>query len=274
MTEVIGGAAIPAAPLTLPAASPAQPEEARDEVAHLRELTTGALEALPDADVYVLVGAGPRGVHDSALASLDQLGVPDVEVELPVQEEVLEHLTRLVQYPMFRGDPLGVDLTMLALNLHAARGEVTVLPMSVPRGADFDVLVSVGASIGEAVEDAGVSAVVIVAGDLSAGLHEASPAHRIDGSRRFDERVVEAVRSGDLAELGALGPEEAERVQASGWAPLAVMHGVCASSGLSLEMLGYHAPRGVGQLVARCVRRARGEDRYAVRPPGEGSDGR
>lgn len=253
MSPLLGAAVVPAAPLVVPAASHAQPDGTREEVERLRALAREALSSLPSADVHVLVAAGSRGIYDRAHASLEPLGVRGTEVDLPADEAFVEHLSRLIQYPVFRGDPLGIGLAVLALQLHGDRGVVPVVPVNVPGGADFEVLVSVGAAIGEAAADADVTANVIAAGDLSPGLDETAPAYAIDGAREWDEAVVRVAEGGDLDSLRQFGPEEAERVRAHGWAPLAAIHGVCAAGKLSFELLGYAPTRGVGHVVARCV---------------------
>jgi hypothetical protein len=249
---VVGAAAIPAAPLLLPDVSPDQPQEVRPGVRRLRELASDALDAVPAVDAYVLVGSGKRGIYDRGQATLAPLGADHARISLPIAQPVIEHLSRLTQYPMFRGDTLDVETSVLALAVHAVRGEVPILPVSVPRAADFDVLVSIGASIREAVGQAGMGVAVICASDLSAGLDGSSPAGRIEGARAWDDQVVEACRAGDLAGLRDLGPDEASRVQAHGWASLAVFHGVCAGR-LRVECLGYEAPRGVGYVVLRAL---------------------
>lgn len=271
MSAIRGGAVVPTAPLVLPAASHEQPAENRDEVARLRALTREAMESLPTADVHVLVTSGPRGIYDRAHATLRPLGVEGADAELPVDEGLVEHLSRLVQYPVIRGDELDVGLAVLALLLREVRGESVVLPVNVPRGADFDVLVAVGAAIGEAAADAEASVVVLCGGDLSAGLDESSPAYRIDGAPEWDAAVVTAAESGELDGLRDLGPEEADRVHALGWSSLAVLHGVCAAGGLRVEPLGYAPTRGVGHLVARCVgTNRRREERYDAKADVDG----
>ncbi len=263
---IVGAAAVPSAPLLLPVASPEQPETVRDEVHQLRAAVEHALRELPSADVTVLVASGERGVYDRAAASLAPVGVVDGEVELPVAERVVEHLSRIAQFPVFRGDDLSLDLSVLTMLLHRQDRDGRVVPLAVSGTSQFDILVSVGASIGEALRDADLSARLVVAADLSAGLEEQSPRYRIEGARAWDEAIVAATKSGDLARLEELGPEESERVHARGWAPLAVLHGACASNRLRPELVAYLAPRGVGQLVALC--RAAGDpaegERYRV----------
>lgn len=269
MTGVVGAAAIPTAPLLVPGVASGLPEEIRPEVERLRDLSLETLAGLPDSDAYVLVARGERGIHDRALASLGSLGVPDVEAELPVATELIEDLSRLTQYPMFRGDPLGIAHAVQSLLLRQARGaDVPVLPVSVPPAGDFDVLVTIGASIAEAADDADVDVSVVCQADLSAALHESSPGYLRDGAREWDDAVLDAVRERRLRPLRELGPEEAERVAALGWAPLAVLHGVCASAHLQIEGRGYGAPRGVGQLVARCRDHQPGDtDRFQIVRP-------
>lgn len=268
MTGVVGAAAVPAAPLLVRGASSGQPDDVRDEVGWLRDLTLDTLAGLPDSDAYVLVARGDRGIHDRAHASLAPLGVLDLEAELPVATDLIEELSRLTQYPMFRGDPLSVEHAVQVLLVREALGEVEVLPVNVPPASDFDVLVTVGASIVEAAEDAGRSVSVVCQADLSAALHEASPRYVVDGAREWEDAALDAVRDGELRRLAELGPGEAQRVEARGWAPLAVLHGVCASAHLEIEGLGYRAPRGVGQLVARCLDGPRGDtDRFQIVRP-------
>lgn len=270
MTGVVGAAAIPAAPLLVPGASTGMPEDVRGEVERLRAASFETLRGLPHGDVHVLVATGPRGIHDRAAASLAPLGVPHVEAELPAATEMIEDLSRLTQYPMFRGDPLGIAHSVLALLVREARGEVEVLPVSVPPGVEFDVLVAVGASISEAAEDAERDVSVICQADLSAALHPDSPRHVVDGAREWDEAVLDAVRERKLRGLRELGPDEAMRVEAPGWAPLAVLHGVCASARLEVDGRAYGAPRGVGQLVVRCLDHRPGDtDRFQIVRPGD-----
>lgn len=268
MTGVVGAAAVPTSPLLVPGASPGQPEEITVELERLRDLIIDTLATLPDCDVHVLVASGDRGIHDTAHASLAPLGVRDVAVELPVATEMIDDLSRLTQYPMFRGEPLDTSHAVQALLLREARGEVEVLAVNVPSGSDFDVLVTVGASIDEAADDAGKEVSVVCQADLSAALHRASPGYEVDGAREWDDAVLDAVRGGRLRALRELGPDEARRVAAPGWAPLAVMHGVCASAHLTIEGLGYGAPCGVGQLVARGTdRQLEDTDRFEIVRP-------
>ncbi len=125
-----------------------------------------------------------------------------------------------------------------------------VLPLAVPPGTDGDVLVHVGASLLEGLRDAGMTATMVSAGDLSACLDESSPGYVVAGADAWDREAVTAVRRGDAAAFAALGPADAERVMARSWPPLAVLAGAVAAARLTPTEVRYAAPRGVGQLVA------------------------
>lgn len=252
MTVVRGAAAVPAAPLLLPEASPDQPAADRAPVAELRERVRAILDGLPDADVVVLVAPGARGIHDRALASLRPLGTAAADVTLPVDERLVPHVTRLTQYPLALGGSLGVEHTVLARLIHAVRGpETCVLPIAVSAATDGAVLVNVGASLVEALRDADRTAVVVAASDLSAGLTDTSPAAWVPGAEEWDRRAVAVFSARDTAGLAACGPGEAHKVWAAGWPSLTVLSGVAAGARLQVDGdVGYHVVRGVGRLTA------------------------
>ena len=251
MSRVVPAAAIvPAAPLMVPSASPDQPDEIREEVASLREAAHRVLANLPTTDVVVLLAAGARGFHDTAHATLRPFGVRDAEVTLPVARDLISHVTRLTQYPVFVSEDLDASHAVLALLLHAARGPVPVLPLAVPPGTDGDVLVHVGASLLEGLRDAGMTATMVSAGDLSACLDESSPGYVVAGAQDWDRAAVTAIRRGDAAGFADLGPQDADRLMARSWPPLAVLAGAVAAARLSPTEVRYAAPRGVGEVVA------------------------
>lgn len=253
MTVVAGAAAVPAAPLLLPEASPAQPEHDRRAVAALRERVRAVLAALPAADVTVVIAPGPAGVHERAVASLRPLGIAADDVVLPVDASLVPHTTRLTQYPLALGGALGIEHTVLVRLLADGGGRGPVLPLTVPPGTDGQVLVNVGASLVEALRDAHRSAVVVAAADASAGLDERSPGHRIDGAAAWDRRLVTAVAERDADAVAGLGPAEAGRVAAAGWAPLTTLLGVAAAARLRIvdDDVAYAVVRGVGRVTTR-----------------------
>lgn len=260
MSVVSGAAIIPTAPVLLPEVSPDQPAEDRETVEVVREEVADTFNRLPHADVVVLLAAGPRGVHRRAVSSLRPLGITVDDLELAVDETLVPHTTRLTQYPLALGGSLPVTHAVMVRLVAQHLGRVPVLPVSVDPNTDGDVLVNIGASLVEALRDAHRTAIVIAAGELSACLTEKSPGYLVDGAHETDQELVDAVAQRDIEALAGLGPEEAARVRADGWAPIAVLGGVVAAGRLSLDSPPvYDLLRGVGRIHARYAP-AGGED--------------
>jgi len=206
-----------------------------------------ARAALPPCDLVVVVASGSAALYDSGTADLSGIGRPDIVADAAVASEAVARLSAGTLYPMLRGTPLPLDLAVLLLLLDSA---APVVPMTVPASAGFEALTGIGAAIARSLADLSVRAGIVVAGDLSTGLTEKSPRHLVPGAIFWDEQAVAAVDGGRLDGLGRLGPEEAARVGASGWAPLAVLHGATARAKLGMVVRHYSAPRGAGYLVA------------------------
>lgn len=254
---IVGAAIIPSAPLLIPGVSATLP----DRLDKVCDAVDAALESLPPHDTVVLLAAAQRGeggsgqgLYEVTQASLAGVGRSDVACCFTVDHVSAERISRMTQYPIHRGDTLPLGLAALAI-LVGATGPF--VPMTVPPAAGFDALSATGTAIAEAFAPWGdaerseqARAVVIAAGDLSAGLEERSPLHLVEGARDWDARVVDVVDSGRLDGLGRLGPAEAARVGALGWAPMAVLHGATARAKIALVRRHYAAPRGVGYLVA------------------------
>ena len=240
---IVGAAVLPTAPLLVPGVSATLP----NGVPKVADAIDAVVDRLPAADLLVLVAAGSGGLHDTTNASLQAIGRPDITVDVPIDSHGVSRLSAATQYPMYRDHELPLGLTVLALHIG---GGTPIVPLSVPDTADFQALVGLGSSIARTFSDQEMRVVVVVAGDLSAGLTEKSPLHYVDGAIFWDEQAVAAVDSGRLNSLAKLGPAEARRVGAVGWAPLAVLHGAVASAKIGMVVRHYSAPRGVGYLVA------------------------
>lgn len=259
---IVGAAIIPSAPLLVPGVSAALP----DGVGKVCDAIDAALESLPVCDTVVLLsaacpgeGGSGQGLYDVTRATLAGIGRPDVVRGTPIDRAAVERISHVSQYPLYRGDVLPLGLAVLAL---LVGGHLPLVPMTVPRHASFDTLSATGTAIAEAFARRGDNgtaqaggreprAIVIAAGDLSAGLEARSPLDAVEGAREWDARAIDVVDSGRLEGLARLGPDEAVRVGALGWAPLAVLHGATARAKIGLVRRHYSAPRGVGYLVAQ-----------------------
>ena len=240
---IVGAAVLPTAPLLVPGVSVTLPEG----VPRVYDAVEAVVDGMPKTDLIVLVAEGDGGLHDTGLATLQGIGRDDICCEAEVAGEAVSRLSASTQYPMYRGAALPLNLAVLALHVGSL---APIVPISVPASAAFDVLVGLGASTARTFSDPDLRVTVVVAGDLSAGLTEKSPLHRVEGAIFWDEQAVAAVDSSRLDGLRRLGPEEAQRVGAQAWAPLSVLHGAAASAKIGMVVRHYSAPRGVGYLIA------------------------
>lgn len=240
---IVGATVLPTAPLLLPGVSAFLPEG----VPKVCDAIDAAVAHIPHVDVLVLVAAGEGAVHDSGTATLQGIGRPDIARDAAVDREAARRLSEASGLPLVADDTLPLDVGMLTL---LVGGAAPVVPVTVPADASFEDLAAIGEAIAQTLAGPDVRTCVVAAGDLSAGLTERSPLHLVSGAIFFDEQAVAAVDSSRLEGLRKLGPEEARRVGARAWAPLAVLHGSLAAARIGMVVRHYSAPRGVGYLVA------------------------
>jgi hypothetical protein len=239
---LIGAASLPGAPLFVPGVG----SGLGSALAQLRASVLRVGRALPDADVLVLVASGQPALHDAVTADLTGLGYPGHRRKLEPCPPAIAALSGMTQYPRVRRPRLPLDLATLTLLVDR---NVPIVALEASASAEFSVLSALGVSVVQALQETGLTANLVAAGDLSAGLHERSPLARRDGAEAWDARVVDLFNRKQSAGLAELGPHDAAAVGARGWAPLCVLHGAAVSAGLRLALRRYAAPRGVGYLV-------------------------
>jgi hypothetical protein len=243
-------AAVPAAPMLLPQVSARQPEAVATQLAALRRATGEVLTGLPPVDTVVLVvGAEDATLPDGGCVDLAGYGYPQVRGDVPIDRELLRAVATGTNTPRVRADLLTGDLAVLALQIAAVRPEVEVLPVTVAATARPPALGGMAAGLLTAVERSGRDVAVVAAGDLSASRDTTSPGYLVEGATGWDEAMLAALATVDLDAVAELGPGEARRVAARGWAPLALAAQLARAVDLRFERLELHAPRGVGQLV-------------------------
>jgi hypothetical protein len=231
--------------------SASQPAGVREGLRVLREAVHGVLTGLPAVDTFLLVVAGEDAtLPDGGCVDLGGYGYPDVRADVPVDRELLRAVATGTTTPRVRADVLTGDLAVLALLVAEARPEVPILPVTVAPGAGAAALGGFAAGVATAVDRTGRDVAVVAAGDLSAARELTSPGYLVEGAMAWDEAAVAALASGDLDAFAALGPADARRVVARGWAPLTLALQLAHAAGLRLDRVELHAPRGVGQLVA------------------------
>jgi len=237
---------LPSAPLLLPGVSARLPVA----TAAVRAAIDEALAALPPHDLRILLAGAAEpdaaGVYVRDRVDLGGLSRPELSVALGTPGELAAALGDAAGLAPL-GHDVPVDLAVLAL--HAARaGHVPSVAIAVPWSAG-DALPALGARLG-AVLPAGLRAVVVAAGDLSAGLGATSPRPAADGGQAWNDAVLGALGDGDAATLAGLGPERAAAAAARGWPALTVLLGLLAGAGARLSVRCADAPRGIGYVVA------------------------
>lgn len=248
---VLAVAAVPAAPMLLDEVSPRQPAAIAEDVERLRARTLEVLRGLPDVDVIVLiVGGDDATLPDGGCVDLAGYGYPQVRADVPVDRELLAAVATRTSTPRVRANVLTGDLGVLTLLVVKVRPGAHVLPVTVASGAGVASLGGFAAGLSSAVAATGRDVAVVAAGDLSAARGTSSPGYLVDGAIRWDAAAIAAVEAGDVEAFAALGPGEARRVVARGWAPLAVLLHVARAAELRIARAELSAARGVGQLVA------------------------
>jgi hypothetical protein len=91
---------------------------------------------------------------------------------------------------------------------------------------------------------------LLVMGDGSACRTVKAPGYLDERAEPFDAAVAAALAAADTGALGALDPELAEALHASGWSPWQILASAAEGAGLAGELLYEAAPYGVGYFVA------------------------
>jgi hypothetical protein len=251
LVSVRAVAAVPAAPLLVPAVSLRQPPELIEAVAELRAAVTAALTGLPPVATVVLIAGGDDAtLPDGGCVDLAGYGHPQARADVPIDRPLLAAVATRTGTPRVRADVLTGDLGVLALLVADALPDVAVLPVTVAHDAGGPTLGGFAAGVLAAVEATGRDVAVVAAGDLSASRAVTSPGYLVDGAVAWDDAALAALGAGDLEAFAALGPAEARRVGARGWSSLLVLLHLARAARLQLDEPRLHAPRGVGQLVA------------------------
>ncbi len=267
---IAGAAVLPTGPLLVPGVTAARPP-GLDRVTAAARAVVAALPAHDAAVLLTPARAGePPGVHAGGPATLAGIGRPDLTTTAAAAPALAADLARSLRLPLHPPGPLPLPAAVLPHLLQpppasppagggappdaahpappAREGGAAVVAVVVPAGAEGGDLVGLGRALAGALD--GVRAVLVAAGDLAAGLTERSPLALVEGAADWNDRVVDEVAAGRLDLLPRLGPGEAARVGALGWAPLVVLHGATAAARLGLVVRTAAAPRGVGYLVA------------------------
>lgn len=91
---------------------------------------------------------------------------------------------------------------------------------------------------------------VVASGDLSHALNNEAPAGFSPEGKKFDETVIENLKSRNTAALINLDPKFCQAAAECGWRSLLMLLGALQRVNYELKILSYEGPLGVGYLVA------------------------
>ncbi|GFP21075.1 hypothetical protein HKBW3S06_00301 [Candidatus Hakubella thermalkaliphila] len=145
----------------------------------------------------------------------------------------------------------GLDHGVLVPVYYLARNYRSKIVNVSISGLDYKSHQKWGSLLDEVVEKRGERTIFVASGDLSHRLIPGAPAGYSPRGREFDEKIVEIVRSGDLASLTTLDADLIESAGECGLRPLITLHGCLDRKNYQCEFLSYEGPFGVGYLVAQ-----------------------
>ncbi|MFO7941721.1 MAG: AmmeMemoRadiSam system protein A [Bacillota bacterium] len=218
-------------------------------------------------DAQVLIVISPHGPlsrggivglgGSSATADFARFGVPDLAVDLTLDEAVMETISELCSEAdiTLRLDPASADGADhgVGVPLLALRREGVELPTVVFGYPAFyrEDLWRFGNILHEAAKRQGLRAVVIASGDLSHRLQPGAPAGYDPRAGEFDLALVRAFRRGEPDALWELPTQVVERAGECGYLPVLVA--LAAAKAVDPDpvtvLYSYQGPFGVGYAV-------------------------
>ncbi len=182
---------------------------------------------------------------------------PTATVHAQLDDELLNEITRTAAEQdlatiRIRGLDLdhGAAVPLYFLQRHGWNGSVVALGYSFLPNEDH---VRFGKCIRAAIERVGRPVAFIASGDLSHRLKLEAPAGYNPQAHRFDEEVVDAIRSCSTSRIVDLDPELRKMAGECGYRSMLVAIGVAQELEPSCEVISYEAPFGVGYLVAQLL---------------------
>lgn len=215
-------------------------------VDQLRVTIDAALAALNSADVVVIAVTSHRSqVLAPASADLASYGHPQYARDMRTHHDLAHRLAQAAGFACVDDAALHGDAAVLALQLgtdEARRG----LPVVVIEFDDANTHTSDVEHLASTLDD---TCALLAAGDLSSGRDISSPGYEIAGASAWDDAAIGALRAFDPGRWAELGPDEARRVGARGWAPLGLLLRVGLGRHASWRALAQTGVFGVGQAV-------------------------
>ncbi|HEX6189240.1 MAG TPA: AmmeMemoRadiSam system protein A [Pyrinomonadaceae bacterium] len=253
----------PHPPIMVPEVGGESCVEVQSSISAMAELTQRVIES--GAETVVLISPhapleavafvaydGPRLYGD-----FSTFRAPETTVEAALDAELLSEITRAAeQHNLITLRILDTDLDhgttvpLYFLQRNGWNGKVVALGYSFLSDEEH---LRFGNCIRQAIATLRRPVAFIASGDLSHRLKPGAPAGFNPEAHRFDEAVVEAIRSGHPHRIATIGQDVRRRAGECGYRSMLVALGVVEDAKPSCEVLSYEGPFGVGYLVAQLM---------------------
>ena len=253
----------PHPPIMVPEVGGESCVEVQNSISAMAELTQRVIES--GAETVVLISPhaplepvafvayeGPKLYGDFSM-----FRAPEATVEATLDAELLSEITRAAdQRNLITLRILGAELDhgtavpLYFLQRNGWNGRVVALGYSFLSDEHH---LRFGNCIRQAIATLRRPVAFIASGDLSHRLKPGAPAGFNPEAHRFDEAVVEAIRSCQPHRIATIGQDVRRLAGECGYRSMLVALGVVEDAKPSCEVLSYEGPFGVGYLVAQLV---------------------
>ena len=253
----------PHPPIMVPEVGGESCVEVNNSISAMAELTQRVIDSGAETVVLISPHAPLEAVAFVAYEGPKLYGdfsmfrAPETTVEATLDAELLSEITRAAdQHNLFTLRILDTDLDhgtavpLYFLQRNGWNGKVVALGYSFLSDEHH---LRFGNCIRQAIATLRRPVAFIASGDLSHRLKPGAPAGFNPEAHRFDEAVVEAIRSCQPHRIATIGQDVRRLAGECGYRSMLVALGVIEDAQASCEVLSYEGPFGVGYLVAQLV---------------------
>lgn len=269
MPGIVIAALSPHPPILIPEVGRGEEAKAARTIAALKEMAQRVVAAKPD--VTIIISPHAQLYRDAVVAlampqvegSFGDFGAPSVKLKLRTDVELID---------LIAAEAEGVDIRILKVDhetrhrynvrttldhgmlvplyfLSEAGLDAAIVPMAM--GVQpLDELYRFGQAIARACDRSGKRVALIASGDLSHRLTQDAPAGYHPRAAEFDREFVSALKDGDADRIVTIDKELTGCAGECGLRPVVELLGALDGVRLSIDVLSYEGPYGVGYGVA------------------------
>lgn len=257
---IVFAAIVPHPPVLMPGIGEAHWPKLKQTIRSFQQLEQDLYAAQPQAVVVI----SPHGrvqaeafsinLHPSYVGRFTAFGDHATKLKFRADTGLVQ---RIREYQSVRAEvPLvltsdedidyGVSVPLSRLLTHLPN--VPVVPITTS-GLDAAVHFVLGQYLADRFIDSGKRVAVIASADLSHRLTKTAPGGYSKTAAKFDQRVVELLKSQQIEQLIGLDHAEVKREGVCGWRAIVTLLGTISKLRISSSVLSYESPFGVGYVV-------------------------